>query len=155
MTRVIPPRESMPSEAAALRRSQPGLLRWAVLRSAVLRLAGMLLLFRAALAWLEVFGVSSVDFLQQPQSGQIMIGTLAVIATMAGVGLWMLTLWGVALWVVCLGLDIAPLVLRVPLADLPDSFLANPVLGVSAGFFVLFILAAILSAFEAGRRRGR
>jgi hypothetical protein len=152
MTRVIPPRESMPSEAAILRRSKPSFFRWSVLRSATLRVSGLLLLVQAALAWLIIFGADNIDFLDRIMREQILIAALAIVATIGGVGLWMLALWGVAFWVICLGLDIVPLVMRVPLHELPHELWKNPFLVGSLALFVLFILAALLSAVEAGRQ---
>jgi hypothetical protein len=151
MTRVVPPRESMPSEAAFLRRSKPSFFRWSVLRSGVLRAASILLLAQAAMAWLQVFGAGTTDFLTRQQPEQIMIGATAIIATIAGVGLWMLALWGVALWVVCLGIEIGPLAMHIPWDQLVSSIMPNRLLAVSIGLFVLFILSALLSAVEAGR----
>jgi hypothetical protein len=141
----------MPSEAAILRRSKPSFFRWAVFRSAVLRAAGLLLLVQSAMAWLTIFGADGSDFLGISQSAQILVGVTAVISVIAGVGLWMLALWGVALWVICLGLDAVPLVMMHSLEQLPTVLMQNPFVASSFGLFLLFILAAILSAFEAGR----
>ncbi len=152
MTRVIPPRESMPSEAAILRRAKPTLLRWSAMRSAVMRAASVLMLVRAALYWLMIFGAETVDFLTRPQKEQILIGSLAIILPMAGVGLWSLALWGVALWIVCLGLEIAPLAMQLPLKELTDHLWKDPFLAASIGLFLLFIVTAILSLSDSTRR---
>jgi hypothetical protein len=141
----------MPSEAAILRRAKPSFFRWSVLRSGVLRAAGILLLVQATMAWLLVFGANTADFMTRPQPEQIMIGAMAIIATIAGVGLWMLALWGVALWVVCLGLAIGPLLLRIPFDQLALQLMQDRLLAASCGLFLLFIITALLSAVEAGR----
>jgi hypothetical protein len=141
----------MPSEAAILRRAKPSFFRWPVFRSAVLRAAGVLLLVQSAMAWLTIFGAYGLDFLSMSQSAQILVGVTAVVAVMAGVGLWMLALWGVALWIICLALDVAPLVMMHPMRDLATILMQDPFVAASFGLFLLFILAAILSAFEAER----
>jgi hypothetical protein len=142
----------MPSEAAFLRRSRPGLFRWSVLRSGVLRAAAILVMVRAALSWLTIFGASEENFLALSMQDQVLVGALAIIATIAGVGLWMLALWGVALWVVCLGLEIGIHANRTPLAEIVSAIPRDPFLASSLGLFLLFLIAALLSAVEAGRR---
>jgi hypothetical protein len=152
MTRVIPPREAMPSEAAVLRRRKPGLFRWSVLRSGVLRAAAALIMVRAALYWLAIFGADGGDFLSLALRDQILVGALAMIATMAGVGLWMLALWGVALWIVCLGVEIGAHAFLMPWRELVLTLWRDPFIASSIGLFVLFLIAAILSAVEQSAR---
>ncbi len=152
MTRVIPPREAMPSESAVLRRRKPTIWRWSLLRTSLLRLASLLLLGIAAMAWLAIFGANSVDFTMLQQGEQVRAVALAIIGTMAGVGLWMLALWGVALWVVSLALQIGPLVPLHPLEQLPDILMRDPWIAGSAALFLMFIISAVLSAIEADRR---
>jgi hypothetical protein len=142
----------MPSEAAILRRSKPGLFRWSVLRSGVLRAAAALVMVRAALYWMTIFGADGGDFLALALRDQIIVGALAVIATMAGVGLWMLALWGVALWVVCLGVEIGAHAFAMPWRELVATLWRDPFLASSLGLFVLFLVSAILSAIENGSR---
>jgi hypothetical protein len=152
MTRVIPPRESMPTEAAVLRRSKPTFWRWSMVRSAVLRAAGILLLAKAALYWLTIFGADGTNFLAMPQQEQARLVALAIVSTMSGVGLWMLALWGVALWLMCLVLELVPLGLRTAWQELAAAVMNDRLVLASVALLVIFILAALLSAIEAGRR---
>jgi hypothetical protein len=153
MTKVIPPRESMPSEAAVLRRSKPTFLRSSVLRAAVMRAASLLMLYRAGQSWLIIFGADKIDFLALPLQQQILIGAFAVISTIAGVGLWLLAIWGVALWIVCLGMEIAPLTRTTPLAQLPQTLWNDPFLTASLALFLLFLVAAALFTSDQGRNQ--
>ena len=145
MTRVIPPREAF-DHNEAIRAGQPrGSMRWSTVRSTVLRIASILLLFRGAMYWLDIFGAQGSDFAARPLHQQVTIAVLALLSVTAGVGVWALSVWGVALWLVCLGIESAVPITQISVKQLLFLLRTEPFVATSMGLFVLFIVTALLS----------
>jgi hypothetical protein len=146
MTKIVPPRavpeQTMPRTPSRSR------LRWSLVRSAILRLAALLLLFRGAQEWLQVFGVEGGEFLLRGFGDQLRIGSLAVLCVIGAAGLWFLSVWGIALFIVCLAVIVAAPVLQTGLAFTQSVLAGGPFLWAAFGLFVLFILAAWLSEHD-------
>jgi hypothetical protein len=146
MTRVIPPREAPRSDLGRPQPRRLGPRIRAGLRIVVMRLAACLLLAQGALAWLAIFGAARPDFASAPLTAQLVIGSLAVLLPMAAVGMWQLTLWGVALWITTLGVSAGPSLRTLGLEQLAVHLRDDPLLGVSLGLFVIFIVTVLLSS---------
>jgi hypothetical protein len=146
MTKIIPPR-ALPKDGMPRVPSRSN-LRWSFVRSAVLRMAALLLLFRAGQEWLHIFGVEGGDFSLRSLGDQLRIGGLAILCVIGGVGLWFLSVWGIAVFILCLGIIVAAPFVQHGVPFSQSVLAGGPFLWASLALFVLFILAAWLSEHD-------